>query len=197
MEPSLAPAFSKPEWVYELKFDGYRMICGKHGTDVTLISKKGKDATEWFPEVVDALAALPHLDFILDGEVCVVDEKGIPDFEALRGLARPRRKRVANVVLYAFDLLALDGKDLRALSLVERKAKLRNLIPKKALGIGFVAHVERTGKELFAAASEMRMEGVVGKLATSPYVGGKTRDWRKAKQAGWHEGWERPKRKRS
>jgi bifunctional non-homologous end joining protein LigD len=197
MEACPAPAFSKEGWIFELKYDGYRLICGKHGTGVTLLSRKGKDATSWFPEVVSALAALPHLDFIIDAEVCVMDEKGVPDFMALRGLARSRRRYVPNVVLYAFDLLALAGKDLRDLPLLERKAQLRKLIPKGTPGIGYVAHVERTGKELMAAAVEMGMEGVIGKKAKSPYVGGKTRLWLKAKQKGWHDGWERPKRKGS
>ncbi len=184
MEPEVAPPFCREGWVFELKYDGYRLICAKHATGVQLITRKGKDATSWFPEVVQALAALPHLDFIVDAEVCVVDAKGVPDFEALRGLARPRRKHVPNVALYAFDLLALDGKDLRDLPLLERKKALRKLIPKRALGVGYVAHVERTGKELFAAVREMGMEGVIGKKADWPYVGGKTQLWLKAKQQG-------------
>ncbi len=196
MEPTLASPFSKAGWVFELKYDGYRLICGKHATGVALISKKNKDATTWFPEAVNAVVALPHLDFIIDAELCVIDEKGVPDFEMLRGLARPRRKLAAGVALYAFDLLALDGEDQRGLPLLERKTRLRKLIPKKAPGIGFVSHVERTGKELFAAARAMGMEGVVAKKADSLYVAGKTRDWLKFKQAGWHDGWERPKRKR-
>ncbi len=195
MEPTLAPPFSREGWLFELKYDGYRLICGKHATGAKLITKKGKDATVWFPEVVSALIALPHVDFILDAEICVVDDKGVPDFEALRGLARPRRKHLPNVALYAFDLLALDSKDLRELPLVKRKAMLRDLIPKKAPGIGYVAHVERTGKELLAAAVAMGMEGVVGKKADSTYEGGKSKLWLKCKQKGWHDGWERPLRK--
>src|SRR5687767_7243104 len=105
------------------------MLCSKDNDGVHLLSRNRKDATSWFPEIIPSLHALPG-SFILDGEVCVVDDREVPDFEKSRGLAPPREAGGAHVVLFAFDLLAWRGKDLRALPLVERKKRLAELLAK-------------------------------------------------------------------
>jgi len=178
--------FTQEGWIFEFKWDGYRVLASKN----QLLTRNKKNATKRYPELMEPLAALRG-SFILDGEVCLLDEKGLPRFEDMR--ARILRKRGGDAVNYfAFDLLFHNGRDLRALPLIERKAKLRKLIPRDHPRLTFVDHIETEGEFLFKHAVQIGMEGVMGKRANSPYIAGRTLEWRKAKRAGHHDGWERP-----
>ena len=116
------PPFSRPGWLFEFKWDGYRVLASKD----QLLTRNKKDATNWYPEIEGALSELRG-SFVIDGEVCLLDVRGLPDFESMR--SRALRKSGGLVTYFAFDLLFLNGRDLRPLPLIERKAKLRKLIP--------------------------------------------------------------------
>jgi bifunctional non-homologous end joining protein LigD len=178
-------AFSDPDWVFELKYDGYRLIAGADQGDSVLISRNGNDLTPTFPEVARAVRGLPYQGLVLDGEVVVHDERGLPSFGHLQKRGRlQNRKDIARAAAelpatyYAFDLLALGGADLRALPLVERKQLLREVMP--TVGpLRYSDHVPERGDALMAQVEELGLEGIVAKLATSPYTGGRSRSWYK------------------
>jgi bifunctional non-homologous end joining protein LigD len=178
------PPFSRPGWVFEFKYDGYRVLANKE----QLLTRNKKDASTWYPEILQALQKLRG-SFILDGEVCLLDENGIPNFEAMRG--RAVRKRGEFVTYFAFDLLFLNGRDLRPLPLLERKARLRKLIRRDTPRLRYVDHIATQGELMFKHAVSIGLEGVVGKRADSQYKGGRSKDWLKSKPVGYHDGWER------
>jgi bifunctional non-homologous end joining protein LigD len=175
--------FSRAGWVFEIKYDGYRLLGGKERGRVRLFSRNGNDFTAVFPEIAEALAALPYGDFLLDGETVVHDAKGLPTFEGLQ--QRGRLVRAADIeraavrwpaTLYAFDLLLFGEHDLRGLPLGERKMLLRELLP--SVGpIRFSEHIEREGEAMFAHMKTLGVEGVVAKRADSTYVGRRSPDW--------------------
>jgi bifunctional non-homologous end joining protein LigD len=181
--------FSDPKWLFEIKYDGYRLFAEKAAGEVRLYSRAGNDFTATFPDIADIVAALPFPHFIIDAEVVVLDARGLPSFALLQkrgGLTR--RADVARAALelpasiYAFDLLAFDGLDLRALPLVERKAALRSLLP-VAGALRFSEHFEAQGEALFAEAERLGLEGIIGKRAASAYVGKRSTDWVKINAA--------------
>ncbi len=178
--------FSDPKWVFELKLDGYRLLAAREGGNARLVSRNGNDFTPVFPEIARAVAALPFDGLIVDGEVVVLDEEdGRPSFQRLqqRGrLSRPAEiKRVAvehPATLYLFDLLALEGYDLRALPLVKRKAVLERILP--ATGpLRYSEHFEERGEDLFDHVERMQLEGIVAKKADSKYRAGRSPSWLK------------------
>lgn len=183
-EPQLPKLVKKPPegggWLFEVKYDGYRIIAFAERGAVRLITRKGQDFTHRFPEIANSLAAwADSRAMVIDGEVVAADKEGRTDFEALQSYMRnPKGKKLAYMV---FDLLALDGEDLRELPLSERKEILKKLLQGAPGNIQFSAHVEGNGKEAFAAACEMGLEGIVGKKAGSPYRGGRSSDWIKVK----------------
>ena len=127
---------------------------------------------------------------------CLLDERGVPNFEAIRG--RVRRKRSGDLVTFCvFDLLLRNGRDLRALALVERKVAAAKLLPRDDARLKYVEHLEERGLEMFKFATAAGMEGIVGKRADSAYEGKRSRLWLKVKQAGFHDSWERPTRRQS
>jgi len=178
-------AFSDPEWLFELKLDGYRMLGHRNGPRVQLRTRNSHDATRAFPELVRALAAIPVDDFLLDGEVVMHDEAGHPSFQRLQNRARLRRpidiKRASlrfPATFYAFDLLSLLGRDLRRLPLYERKAVLQGLLP--PIGPArFVEHFVGQGELMFEHVAKLGFEGIVGKKADSRYRGGRSHAWLK------------------
>jgi bifunctional non-homologous end joining protein LigD len=178
-------AFSDPDWVYELKYDGYRLIAGVDDGDSVLISRNGNDLTHTFPEVARAVRGLPYQGLVLDGEVVVHDDRGLPSFGHLQKRGRlQNRKDIARASLelpatyYAFDLLAIGGADLRGLPLLERKALLRDVIP--TVGpLRYSDHVAEQGKPLMAQVQQMGLEGIVAKRADSTYTGGRSKSWYK------------------
>jgi bifunctional non-homologous end joining protein LigD len=177
-------AFTRQGWIFELKYDGYRVLAGKGAAGgLRLVYRSGREATAAFPEIARAVAALPAAHLVLDGEVVVLDAAGRPRFEGLQnrgGLTRPAEVERAAVELpatyFAFDLLALEGHDLRPLPLVERKALLAALLPSGG-ALRFADHVEERGEELYAAVAERGLEGLVAKRADSPYRAGRQPAW--------------------
>ena len=191
VQPMLAEsaddAFTRDGWIFELKLDGYRLIAGKAHGEARLLTRNGNDYTEVFPEVARAIKALPLDNFVLDGEVVVLDAHGKPSFSRLqqRGrLTSPVDVKRAAVELastyYAFDLLALDGFDLRLLPLVKRKEFLREVVPK--LGpVRLLDHIERDGEAFLEKVEAIGLEGIIAKKADAPYRAGRTDKWIKIK----------------
>lgn len=169
--------FSKPGWLFELKWDGYRAIATKHGSDVQLYSRNGLDFTERYAPVVEALHTLKK-DVVLDGEIVVVDENGVSHFEWMQNYARQPN---GSLHYYAFDILWCDGRDLRGLPLTERKEILKSVIPSRSV-IRYSDHVETQGDALFTQAQKAGLEGIVAKRADSTYqTGVRGHDWLKIK----------------
>lgn len=180
-----AGAFSRKGWIFELKYDGFRMLAEKAGYRVRLKYRSGLDASRTFPEICRALAALPFENLIIDGEVAVLDETGRPSFQLLqrRGLlTRSADIERATVELaatfFVFDLPALDEFDLRPLPLLERKALLETIVPRTGL-VRYADHVEEKGKELLEEVEKLDLEGIMAKNASSSYQGGRSGAWLK------------------
>lgn len=184
-------AFSGEGWLFELKYDGYRLLARREGGEARLRYRSGKDATGVFPEVAKAVAMLPA-DALLDGEVCVLDGEGRPSFQGLQARAQARGDEAARAALerpaayFAFDLLSLGGLDLRPLPLGERKRLLASVVPR--LGpVRFADHVEARGEDLWREVDARGLEGIVAKRADAPYRSGvRSSAWRKirASRAG-------------
>jgi len=179
--------FSDPEWVFELKLDGYRMLGAKSGPRVRLLTRNGNDATRSFPELARAVGALPVDEIVLDGEVVVHDDAGLPSFQRLQNRARVRRPidvKQASLrqpaTFYAFDLPALLGHDLRPLPLLERKEILRAVLPPVG-PVRYVEHFPEQGEAMFERVTRLGLEGIVGKRADSRYRGGRSRLWVKVR----------------
>jgi len=165
--------FDREGWLFELKWDGFRAVAETDGAGkVSLYSHKQNEFNKRFPAIADALVELKR-PAVLDGEIVALDEQGHPRFEWLvnRG---PQR---GTLVYYVFDLLMLEGKDLRQLALQKRKARLVRLV-KSHPRLLYVDHVEKNGLGMFAGAMALGLEGVVAKDAKSPYV--------ECPRATWH-----------
>jgi len=182
-----ARAFSDPAWLYEIKYDGVRVLAAREGERVELYGRAGQVFTARYPEVVTALRALPLTRFVLDGEVVALDEGGRPSFQRLQNrmhLTRPadveRARATFPVSAIFFDALSLEGRDLRELPLAERKACLALTLPARGV-IRYGDHVEARGEDFYEAAAAQRLEGILAKRADSRYVGGRSRDWLKIK----------------
>ena len=177
--------FSRAGWVFEIKYDGYRLLGEAGGGAARLISRNGNDLTRVFPEVALALGKLPYRAAVLDGEVVVNDATGLPSFRMIQKRGRLQREAdIARAAValpatcYAFDLLAFEGYDLRGLPLLERKELLREVLP----GTGplrYSDHIPEQGEAMFQHIVALGLEGVVAKRADSTYVGGRSRSWLK------------------
>ena len=165
-------------WLHEQKFDGYRILADVDVRKLRLLSRRFNDWTQQFPTVVDALAALKVKSALLDGEVAVVMPDGRTSFQALQNAFG---RRDANIVYFAFDLLALDGEDLTALPLEERKRRLQKLIGKKDSVIRYSDHVIGHGDAFFKLACKQGLEGIVSKKRDAPYTPGRGKTWLKTK----------------
>lgn len=163
-------------WLHEIKHDGFRVIARKDGTRVRLYSRPGNDLTIRFPLIVQALAGLRSHSVILDGEAVACDDAGIPSFDRLR-----HRRHDASVFLYAFDLIELNGDDLRREPLEVRKATLSSVLAKAGPGLRLNEHIEADGPTVIAHACRMGLEGIVSKRKNSTYRSGPSRDWLKSK----------------
>jgi bifunctional non-homologous end joining protein LigD len=169
-------------WVHEIKLDGFRMgvfVAGRGKTrGARIISRKGTDYTAEFPELVAAAVELPAREALLDGEVVVLDERGRSSFQLLQQLGASRR----GLAFFAFDLLALDGEDLKPLPLQERKRRLEELIGKRTSAIRYTPHFDTDGATVLAHACRLGAEGIVSKCRTAPYrAGRRSDDWQKTK----------------
>ncbi|HTQ69830.1 MAG TPA: non-homologous end-joining DNA ligase [Solirubrobacteraceae bacterium] len=200
MKPTLVgEPFSDPDWVFERKLDGERCGALRHNGRVTLLSRTGRELDAAYPEIDDALA-VSGPDLLVDGEI-VAFARGQTSFERLqrrmqiRDRERALRSRVP-VFYYVFDLLELDGVDLRPLPLRERKAKLRQVLLWGGR-IRATAYRRGDGVSAFREACRRRWEGVVAKHLTSPYVPKRSREWLKVKCAHGQElvigGWTAPR----
>ena len=174
-------------WLFEIKFDGVRVLAARRGEQVELYGRSGQLITGRYPDLVRALLALPVEHFVIDGEIVALDERGRPSFQRLQprmALTDPREIEAAAARVPVegvfFDCLTLDGHDLRRLPLTRRKDCLRLLVP--PLGpVHYVDHVLEHGPAFLEAANEQRLEGIVAKKAASSYSGGRSRDWIKVK----------------
>lgn len=184
-EPS--DPFSDPKYGFELKFDGFRLFGEKRDGAIALHYRRKMVATHLYPEIVLALSRLPYDAFLLDGEVTVSDAAGMPSFPRLqeRALLSARtdiekasieRPATFNI----FDLLSLDGRDVRDLPLVERKALLQAMLPSRG-PLRFVEHIVERGRDMFEAVRQMGLEGVVGKKLDSKYTGTRSAHWKKVR----------------
>jgi bifunctional non-homologous end joining protein LigD len=168
--------FSDPDWIFERKLDGIRCLAHRDGGAVRLLSRTDRDMTGQFPEVAEALAAEPCRDFVVDGEI-VAFAGGVTSFQRLQ---RRGKERVA-VFLYVFDLLRLEGRDVRDLPLRERKALLRRSFRFEG-PLRLSPHRNEHGEKLFREACRQGLEGLIAKRADSPYrSGARSRDWLKLK----------------
>ena len=180
-----ARIFSAPGWLFEIKYDGYRILACRDGGDVQLYSRAGNDLTATFPEIAETVAALPHARFILDGEAVVHDDSGLPSFANLQRRGRlTRRLDIQRASLewpaayYAFDLLAFNDYDVRPLPLRARKDTLRDILP--SVGpIRYSDHIEAHGETMFDEMTRLGVEGVVAKRADARYTGGRSASWLK------------------
>jgi bifunctional non-homologous end joining protein LigD len=185
-----ARPFRRKGWLFELKYDGVRVLAEKQGERVRLFARTGAERTAWYREVATALRHLPVSDALLDGEIVAPDATGRSSFERIQRRFAPsdaealaEARREIPVVLYAFDLLAVAGHDLRALPLLRRKQLLARLAPRLGF-VRFADHVEEDGLALYEAARAHGLEGVVAKRADSRYEAGqRTKSWLKLKVA--------------
>jgi bifunctional non-homologous end joining protein LigD len=164
-------------WLHEIKHDGFRVIARRTGERVRLYSRPGNDLTKRFPLIVEALTCLRSQSCIIDGEAVACDENGMASFNRIR-----YRRHDGGVFLYAFDLIELDGDDLRRDPLAVRKATLASLLRRAAPGLRFNEHLdEEDGPLVFAHACKMGLEGIVSKRKDSPYRSGRSPHWIKSK----------------
>jgi bifunctional non-homologous end joining protein LigD len=177
------PAFDSPEWVFEVKWDGYRAIAEINKGNNKLYSRNGLTFDKAYTKVFDALKSIKK-EAIIDGEIVVFDEKGKPSFQKLQNY---QNKDKYPIQYYVFDIIELDGKLIGGLSLIERKEILEKLIPKSDV-IKYCDHVDGEGKMLFKEMQKMGLEGMIAKRKKSKYIIGKrTSDWLKIKNVQTQE----------
>jgi bifunctional non-homologous end joining protein LigD len=176
---------SGPGWIHEIKHDGFRILARRDGAGVQLITRHGNDFTARFPLVASAVAALPARSCLIDGEAIVCDENGLAVFELIRGGGSK-----TSAVLCAFDLLELDGRDLRRRPIEERKGLLAKLLHDPNLSLGTAMkksgivlnqHFEEDGEIVFKHACKLGCEGIVSKRLGSIYRSGRSALWLKVK----------------
>lgn len=189
--PELCASVDKPPagagWVHEIKLDGYRMQLRVEGGVATLQTRSGLDWTDKMRSIAAVAADL--LDCMIDGELVVLDEHGVSQFSDLQDeLANETGDRLT---FYAFDLLFAEGRDVRTLPLIERKAKLAKLLDQAGFreydAIRFLTHLETGGAALLASAGELSLEGIISKRADAQYKSGRSGDWVKSKVRGGQE----------
>jgi bifunctional non-homologous end joining protein LigD len=180
IEPCLpSPAKAPPSgdgWLHEIKHDGMRIMARRDGAGVRLITRQGNDFTARFPLIVAAIAALPRRSFLLDGEAIVTNDRGLAVFDLIR-----HKRHGDNALLIAFDLIELDGEDLRRTPIEQRKRTLAKLVRRPHAGIVLNEVFEGDGGILFAHACRLGCEGIVSKRLGSLYRSGRSPHWMKVK----------------
>ncbi|MCF5710698.1 DNA ligase D [Pseudomonas syringae] len=183
LTPQLATLMDAPpagEWLYEIKFDGYRILTRIQGDDVRLFTRNGNDWTGRLPELVKAIKALKLQDTWFDGEVVVLNDQGLPDFQALQNAFEIGRSK--DILYYLFDMPYLSGEDLREIPIEQRRDALRQVLGKQRSRLLRFSDAFRSGhQDIIESASAMGLEGVIGKRAGSPYVSRRNADWIKLK----------------
>jgi bifunctional non-homologous end joining protein LigD len=165
-----------PDWIHEIKHDGFRITARRDGSRVRLISRNGHDLTYRFPLVAAAIAQLPVHPCLIDGEAIVCDDNGVAVLQLIRNF---RRGNAAT--LCAFDLIELNGEDLRQEPIEDRKLALKKLLDKSHPGIAYNRHFDIEGAIVFKNACKLGCEGIVSKRLGSPYRSGRSADWIKVK----------------
>jgi bifunctional non-homologous end joining protein LigD len=180
IEPCLPSAAERPPsgpgWLHEIKHDGFRIMARRDGAGIRLITRHGNDFTSRFPIIVAAVTALPARSFLIDGEAIVTDGDGLAVFDLIR-----HKRHGGAAVLCAFDLIELDGEDLRRSSIEYRKRKLAKLVRRPQLGIVLNEHYEGDGEIIFRHACKLGCEGIVSKRLGSLYRSGRSPHWVKVK----------------
>lgn len=199
--------FTREGWIFELKYDGYRLLAERVGREPFLRSRAGHDLTVTFPEIARAVRGLPLEGLVLDGEIVVHDAGGLPSFSKLQKRGRIQNKSDAlragvelPAIFYAFDILALEGHDLRGLPLLTRKELLKEVLP--SVGpIRYADHIPVQGEAMYEQVTAMRLEGIVGKKSDAPYRGGRSPHWIKVRTVRVEDfvvvGWTEPKGSRA
>jgi len=169
--------FSDPDWIFETKWDGFRSVCFLKNGNARFVSRNQIEMTPQYPELANIGQQVRAKEAILDGEICALDRQGIPRFQMLQrkgGTQRPP------IVYFVFDLLYVDGFDLTACTVVERKAKLAEILQPSSV-IKLSDHIEGNGKAFFREIEKFRLEGMMAKRADSKYVQKRSSDWLKIK----------------
>jgi ATP-dependent DNA ligase len=167
----------RPEWIHEIKHDGYRLIVQRDGRRVRLFTRNGHDWSDRFPLIADAALRNRNSSFVIDGEAVLLGVDGRSDFNGLHS-----RRHDAEVQFYAFDMLVSDGEDLRKLPLTMRKTNLARLLARRVDGIHLAPFEQgEIGPDLFRHACLMGLEGLVSKRRESTYRGGRSDRWIKVK----------------
>jgi bifunctional non-homologous end joining protein LigD len=164
-----------PEWVHEVKHDGYRLMARRRGDRVRLYTRRGYDWTGRYPRIAQALRSLKVTSALIDGEAVWCGPDGVLSFDKLHSRAHDDQ-----VFLYAFDLLELDGVDCRAQPLARRKAWLRKLLA-RTQGMQFSEHLEGDGQQIFEHICKLGLEGIVSKRIDFPYLSGRSKSWLKTR----------------
>ena len=181
IEPCLPSPADKPpsgsDWIHEIKHDGYRLMARRDPVGIRLITRRGNDWTQRYPLVVEAVNHIKVRSCLIDGEVVCCDERGLATFQLLR-----HRRNEPQAFLYAFDLLELDGADLRREPIEVRKATLASILRQSWHGVRLNEHLQHDcGLTVFQHACKMGLEGIVSKRLGSIYRSGRSADWLKFK----------------
>ncbi|WP_024697232.1 DNA ligase D [Pseudomonas avellanae] len=183
LAPQLATLVDAPpagDWLYEIKFDGYRMLTRVQNDEVRLFTRNGNDWTDQLPELSKALKGLKLQDSWFDGEVVVLDEQGLPDFQGLQNAFDAGHSK--NIFYYLFDMPFLSGEDLREVPLEQRRDALKQVLGSQRSRLLRYSDAFQAGhQDIVASAAAMGLEGVIGKRAGSAYVGKRNADWIKLK----------------
>src|SRR5690348_2999403 len=191
IEPALCRLLPRPPeeagWAHEIKLDGYRLQLRVEGGQAVLLTRKGLDWTERFAAIARAAEALP--DCIIDGEAVALNHEGVSDFSALQAALSEGRESA--LILFAFDLMFLEGRDLRALPLEKRKQELERVLESfptaRRAQVRYLEHFTTAGAAVLESACKMSLEGVVSKRLDAPYESGRTGSWTKSKCRAGHE----------
>ena len=177
--------FTRKGWLFELKYDGYRLVAAARDGTPLLRYRRGQIVTDRFPEIAAPLGRLPFKSIVLDGELTVLNDEGRPRFQLLQQrVGLTRRSDVARAAvslpatLFAFDLLGIEGYDLRPLPLLKRKEILREILPPMG-ALRYSDHIEERGEEMFRQVGAMGLEGIMAKKSDAPYVEGRRPEWLK------------------
>lgn len=187
------------DWLFEMKFDGYRAVAAVNGDHVRIYTRNGHDWTGRYASIPDAFASLDLDGALIDGEIVVLDAKGRTDFSALQQALKGKNHPLS---FFAFDLLAAGGENLRKLPLVERKRRLKSLLgaPGRKGPVFYTDHVDEDGEEMFETLCKRGFEGLIAKRADAPYRSGRGKSWLKVKCGNEQEfivaGWSPSSRKR-
>jgi bifunctional non-homologous end joining protein LigD len=182
IEPCLPSTADRPPsgsgWLHEIKHDGFRLIAHRDAAGVRLLTRNGNDFTARYPLIVEAVDALPVSSCVFDGEAVACDGIGLPIFEKLRW-----RRHDGHVFMWSFDLLELEGQDMRHEPIEARKAALARLLEQANAGLQFNEHITVPEDIVLRHACKLGVEGIVSKRLGSRYVSGRSRDWLKFKNS--------------